>query len=464
MPTFSRPCSSSSQLTRGTRLRSLARTLVVMSAAMGIIGLADSASTPKTANSQHGRQLNTPQHWQEMKLDEYLKTYPNGDALSLSQYAEQLPHPFPLHCGIGKFKDCQIPSYASLQAGPDWWIVTSTINWNYYTNFLASTLAHSGKMAKDVVHHVLHDLVYEYNPETSLGVMSEVDLIRTILYPIEHGGNRDHTVSNRTQTPDWMAAISPLATNTNPQLDLLQAHQDLRSPRNKRDLTSSSQMAQMNVPMIVYNSSHPVETNLRQLSSQLEHMLAQSVENKAESPISLDTGIYSAIAGGRFVGPSIQTPRLASNADDIMRLIGVSAVLNHQNSMIVIRKSSCSLYRKAMEQDAETRLQFCASDSTLIEIVNVKENTIIKDIYNAHIIESKYGFKTSFLASEALRCQQANQETGHHQERANEDGSAFDVCTFELPICNLQEDYYQELLENGKNIVQICREDVGLPI
>jgi hypothetical protein len=62
----------------------------------------------------------------------------------------------------------------------------------------------------------------------------------------------------------------------------------------------------------------------------LEHLLAQSVENKVNSPISLDTGIYSAIAGGRFVGPSLETPRLASNADDIMRLIGVSAVLNHQ--------------------------------------------------------------------------------------------------------------------------------------
>ncbi|EFP80443.1 uncharacterized protein PGTG_06399 [Puccinia graminis f. sp. tritici CRL 75-36-700-3] len=463
MPAFSRLSTTNSQLPRSTRLRGLARTLVLMSAAMGLVGLADSASTHKTENSLHTH-LNTPQHWQEMKLDEYLLTYPNGEVLTLSQYAEQLPHPFPLHCGIGKFKDCQIPSYASLRDGPDWWIVTSTINWNYYTNFLASTLAHSGQLAKDVIHRLLHDLVYEYNPETSLGVMTEVDLIRTILYPIEHGGNRDHTVSDRTEVPDWMAAISPIATNTNPQMDLHQTHQTIKSTRNPRNLASGLQTPPSNVPLIVYNSAQPVETNLRQLSSQLEHLLAQSVENKVNSPISLDTGIYSAIAGGRFVGPSLETPRLASNADDIMRLIGVSAVLNHQNSMIVIRKSSCSLYRKQLKQDDETRLQFCASDSTLIEIVNVKENTIIKDIYNAHIIESKYGFKTSFLASEALRCQQANQETGHHQERENNDDSPFDVCTFELPICNLQDEYYQELLEHGKSIARICREDVGLPI
>jgi hypothetical protein len=61
----------------------LARTLVLMSAAMGLIGLTDSASTPKIENSHHTH-LNTPQHWQEMKLDEYLLTYPNGEVLSLS--------------------------------------------------------------------------------------------------------------------------------------------------------------------------------------------------------------------------------------------------------------------------------------------------------------------------------------------------------------------------------------------
>ncbi|POW10145.1 hypothetical protein PSHT_08872 [Puccinia striiformis] len=465
MPTFSRLASSNAQLPKGPRLSSLARTLVLMSAAMGLIGLTDAASTPQIdqPKNSHSSPL-TPQHWQEINLDEYLRTYPNGNVLSLSDYAEQLPHPFPLHCGIGKFKDCQIPSYASLREGPDWWIVTSTINWNYYTNFLASALSHSAQLAKNVLHHVLHDLVYEYNPETSLRVITEMDLFRILLFPVEHGGNRDPTVSDRTHIPDWMAAISPLATNNNPPMDLVQTHDKVKSARSQRQSASSSGASPTDVPMIVYNSNHPVETNLRQLSTQLQQILAQSVENKVNSPISLDAGIYSAISGGRFVGPSIQTPRLASNADDIQRLIGVSAILNHQNAMIVIRKSSCSLYRKEMKDNEETRLQFCASDSTLIEIVNVKENTIVKDIYNAHLINNKYGFKTSFLASEALRCQQANQKTGHPQEPKNDDDSPFDVCTFELPICNLQDEYLEGLLTGGKSIARICREDVGLPI
>ncbi|KAH9443458.1 hypothetical protein Pst134EA_032700 [Puccinia striiformis f. sp. tritici] len=402
MPTFSRLASSNAQLPKGPRLSSLARTLVLMSAAMGLIGLTDAASTPQIdqPKNSHSSPL-TPQHWQEMNLDEYLRTYPNGNVLSLSDYAEQLPHPFPLHCGIGKFKDCQIPSYASLREGPDWWIVTSTINWNYYTNFLASALSPP--------HNWQRMFFTTYFTISSMNTILKQAFV------------------DRTHIPDWMAAISPLATNNNPPMDLVQTHDKVKSARSQRQSASSSGASPTDVPMIVYNSNHPVETNLRQLSTQLQQILAQSVENKVNSPISLDAGIYSAISGGRFVGPSIQTPRLASNADDIQRLIGVSAILNHQNAMIVIRKSSCSLYRKEMKDNEETRLQFCASDSTLIEIVNVKENTIVKDIYNAHLINNKYGFKTSFLASEALRCQQANQKTGHPQEPKNDDDSPFDV-------------------------------------
>ncbi|KAI9631354.1 hypothetical protein KEM48_014449 [Puccinia striiformis f. sp. tritici PST-130] len=398
MPTFSRLASSNAQLPKGPQAiqssqdsrvdecchgahRAYRRSLHSSNRPTKEFSF-QSIDPPALAGDEFGRVLEDLSQRQRPQLIRLCRTTPTS---------------FPLHCGIGKFKDCQIPSYASLREGPDWWIVTSTINWNYYTNFLASALSHSAQLAKNVLHHVLHDLVYEYNPETSLRVITEMDLFRILLFPVEHGGNRDPTVSDRTHIPDWMAAISPLATNNNPPMDCSGA-----SPTD--------------VPMIVYNSNHPVETNLRQLSTQLQQILAQSVENKVNSPISLDAGIYSAISGGRFVGPSIQTPRLASNADDIQRLIGVSAILNHQNAMIVIRKSSCSLYRKEMKDNEETRLQFCASDSTLIEIVNVKENTIVKDIYNAHLINNKYGFKTSFLASEALRCQQANQKTGHPQE------------------------------------------------
>ncbi|PLW14676.1 hypothetical protein PCANC_09580 [Puccinia coronata f. sp. avenae] len=467
MPAFSRLASSESQLPRSSSMRSLARTLVLMSAALGLIGLSDSASVTQLHQS-HQSQPNelTPDQWQEKQLDKYLRTYPNGTTLSLSEYAEQLPRPFPFHCGIGQFEQCQIPPYAyeSLRQSEDWWIVTSTINWNYYTNFLSMALKSSGKLAQSIVHHMLHDLVYEFNPETSLGVIKEMDLIRILLYPIEHGGNRDPTVSDATQIPDWLAAISPLASNAHSSMELSQAQVAVNSAKNKRSLSSASGMPPTNVPLILYNSSQPVETNLRELNSQMQHLLAKSVENKVNSPISLDTGIYGAISGGRFVGPKIDTPRLTSNADDIMRLIGVSAILNHENAMVVIKKSSCSLYRNKMKSHGPDRLQFCASDSSLIEIVKVRENTVIKDIYNAHLIESKYGFKTQFLASEALRCDQAIRQAhpGHVPE--NSDDGPYDVCTFQLPICNLQDEYLQQLLQDGKSIVEVCREDVGLAI
>jgi hypothetical protein len=129
--------------------------------------------------------------------------------------------------------------------------------------------------------------------------------------------------------------------------------------------------------------------------------------------------------------------------------------------------------------------------------VKVRENTVIKDIYNAHLIESKYGFKTQFLASEALRCDQAIRQAhpGHVPE--NSDDGPYDVCTFQLPICNLQDECkflldtcqnsthhmaglslrmlmsviifrivadLQQLLQDGKSIVEVCREDVGLAI
>lgn len=449
---------------RSAKFNSLASALILMSS---VIQLTSTASTPcsKGIEVAPSQSTLTADYWQNQDLDRYLRTYPNGNILSLPEYVDQLQLPQPFDCGVGK--QCRIsPLGVSLQ-GPDWYILYATSVWNHYANSLVHALNNSSLLSQSVVHHMLRDLVHEFKPESDLGVITEVDLIRLLLYPIEHGGNPKDSLSIKTQVPDWMAAIKPISDTPLPShahtaMDLPKQEESMRFKRTKRQVLTKPSTPMLNVPLIIYNSTQPVETNLEVLSTQMHHMLGLSIENKINSPISLDTGIYSALEGGRFLSAHIEPAHLAPNAKDIMALIGISAILNHQNAMVLVRKSSCSKYRHELGKN-KSRLAFCASDETLIEIVDVNDNTIVKDIYNAHLIKDKYGFKTSFLASEALRCQESKRAPDSSQHDSGENQS-FDICTFDLPVCNLTEEYYDEILKDGKSIARICREDVGLPI
>ncbi|MBW0477109.1 hypothetical protein O181_016824 [Austropuccinia psidii MF-1] len=419
----------------------------------------------------------TPSYWQDSGLDEYLRNYPNGNTLTLPDYARQLHLHASFNCGIGK--SCKVPP-------------------------LILVSAHS---------------IRDYDSSVGNSEISEVDLIELLLFPILPGGT---STSHDSDIPDWQAAVHPIitpppmpqakdkalktqetspkygpATNpslSHPQDDSEEEYGDSTQPqpakypnipnrlRMKRQLLASS-TSNTDYPVLFFNSSQPVEVNLEATAQQLQSILKTSIEHKVNSPISLEQGIYSSLKNGRFLTPDVKPAKLANTAKDTVSLLGISALLKYQNAMVLVRKSSCHKHRAHFEAQ-KYPLTFCASDGTLIEIVKVSENTIYKEIYNGQLIQEKYGFATSRLASEAWRCSQVQSGKSDSKQvfppclfkdttlkeidpffvfRKFTDDQ-FEPCTFDLPICDLTQRDYQSHLAEGRSVAMVCREEVGLAI
>lgn len=485
----------------------------------------------------------TPEYWRQMKLDDYLRNYPEGNSLSLPLYVEQLHLGNEFDCGV--HKHCSVGPICQPVRGNDYYVLFATAQWNYYTNSLSRALTLATSLVKEVVPKLIHDFAELSPGESDAHIIPEPDLIRIMLGSISVGGTVNKSGVNNSTHPDYLAALEPLSTevaqsmlisaaqtsagatppkphpatdetsnlpgaptssenftshtnqtsNVGPAVSLpgpedhrSSEEQEFAANLDSDDLPSNHtgvyhtvqmsthgkeqdvdtdepkvrmqkrQLAESNIPVlpIVYNSTDTVEHNIQALSTQFQAFVDDSFNHKINAPISQEDGIYGALKDGRFLVEHVEPASLRSNAEDVVNLLTISAILQAQNAMVVFRKSECH-----MSDNHDSTLSFCSSDGTLTEIVRVQGNLVKRDIFNSDLIENKYGFSTQFLAEEAWRCQLLNDGKPESPQSKNDQ---YDVCTFDVQVCNLKEPRLARLLEEGASIVKICRQEVGLAI
>lgn len=386
----------------------------------------------------------SPMNWQKMDLDEYLAHYPNGNILTFSDYLHQLPLEIPFECGLGKTS--HLTPICEPIRGPDWYILFAVHQWNKYVNSLSTALHASYHLSKRVVPQILNDFVkdYESDKDSHSRIMSEHDILRVLLEPIYAGGpDSSATIDNdNTDKADWLAAVSPLPSGLSPASSSLV------------DRTTLAKQQTPEMPIIVFNSTQAVEKNLKETKLQLDSILSISIDTKlTKAPLSSPESVSSPLRAGRFLVEQIDPARLYEDAKQTMELLSLAAVLRSQNAMMVVRKSMCHKSRDE-SPPSRTKLSFCASDGTLIELFEVNGSSLHKDIYNGDLFEEKYGLNLGFLASEATKCFEQDPKSLVCTE----------ACRFNVPICKLNEPRYEKMLEGGESIINICRQEIGLSI
>ncbi|KAH9814225.1 hypothetical protein DFH28DRAFT_972703 [Melampsora americana] len=473
----------------------------------------------------------TPEYWRHMKLDDYLRNYPEGNSLSLPMYVEQLHLEAEFDCGVHKY--CSVGPICEPVRGNDYYVLFATAQWNYYANSLSRVLTLATSLVKEVVPKLIHDFVELSPGESDAHTIPEPDLIRIMLGSISVGGTVNKSGVNNSTHPDYLAALEPLsielaqsmlvsASQTSEGASPLKQHpatdeSSVISPTPSTNFTSHTnqtstvgpavslpaqedqnldlddvpsnhsgvfhnvevnangknqdldtgepkvrmqkrQLSQSNTPVlpIVYNSTDTVEHNIQSLSTQFQAFVDDSFNHKISAPISEEDGIYGALKDGRFLVEHVEPASLRSNAEDVVNLLTISAILKAQNAMVVFRKSECHV-----SDNHDDTLSFCSSDGTLTQIVRVQGNLIKRDIFNSELIQHKYGFSTQFLTEEARRCQLLNDGKPDPPKFKHD---KYDICTFDVPVCDLKEPQLAHMLEEGASIVKLCRQEVGLAI
>ncbi|CAH7687099.1 hypothetical protein PPACK8108_LOCUS21836 [Phakopsora pachyrhizi] len=418
--------------------------------------------------------ITTPEYWKENNFDDYLRNYPNGNSLSFPEYANNLIPYSSFHFGLGNYF---YPEPICTQVrGPDWYILYAASQWNHYVNSLAIALKRSSQLCIEIIPQVLKDFTRDYSHNEPHGVINELEIIRAIFLPIDAG--------------DWEAAITPIGDDTQitDSVQLNKTDQslpsgNLSSRKNQVYLPEDSpsfqganmlekensknfhrnvkrQLISASMPVIFFNSTQTVEQNLQQTTSQFQTVFAKTIAHKLKSPISLNEGIYSSLKDGRFLVKKVQSAGLIVRAKDAVALATLSALLYHEKAIMIVSSSHCNEHRSSLNF-GKNRIAFCASDGTFIEIVKFENGKIKRDFYNSHLIKEKYGFSTSFLASENWKCSEVRKGANPDDLIGEDD---FEPCTFDIPLCDLTKPELKKKLQNGGNVIQVCAEAVKLDV
>jgi len=106
-----------------------------------------SNQTLQTARRDCTRRPLTVALWQELQLNEYMRSYVGGKTLNLKAYADEV-NVTNFMCGMGQ--TCDAGQLCSSAMAPDWYILVATQNWNKVMNMLYTSLSFGIGAVQDI--------------------------------------------------------------------------------------------------------------------------------------------------------------------------------------------------------------------------------------------------------------------------------------------------------------------------
>ncbi|KNE91060.1 hypothetical protein PSTG_15499 [Puccinia striiformis f. sp. tritici PST-78] len=120
----------------------------------------------------------TPENWQALGIDDYLAHYPNGDKLTLQEFAAELNMPN-FYCGVGM--QCLAGQLCSPAVGINWIILYAIQQWSNFMNSLYKAVEHAVTMVKDASSSIVSDFTSIIPPNDQLFGWTVADVVCGVL-------------------------------------------------------------------------------------------------------------------------------------------------------------------------------------------------------------------------------------------------------------------------------------------
>ncbi|KAA1129661.1 hypothetical protein PGTUg99_033772 [Puccinia graminis f. sp. tritici] len=120
----------------------------------------------------------TPDNWQDLGIDEYLANYPNGDKLTLQEFAAELNVPN-FYCGVGM--QCSAGQLCSPAVGINWIILYAIQEWSNFMNSLYKAVEHAVTLVKDAASSIVSDFTSLIPPNDQLYGWTVADIVCGVL-------------------------------------------------------------------------------------------------------------------------------------------------------------------------------------------------------------------------------------------------------------------------------------------
>lgn len=367
--------------------------------------------------------------------------------MTLTQYARQV-HASNFICGLGRHCLAGQPCLPVKKL--DWLILFSVQQWNFYMNSLYGAIDTAINIVRDVAAAAVNDFT-PIDAVTWMGLTISVGVLATIVLatasvllvggPLEAGASaalaEAATAAEETVAGSAAAASSP---------KLVRRH-------HKETLSTDK-----------FSDYAKLNNDISILHMKLNQVIYLNFNAVLSSPISSEFGIFNIVKNGTYLQQNPPRAILEEKAQKLAQLTMISELFKSLKMFILVEKGPCD------SNDNDQKLEYC-NEGLSMKIVRSDGDKLKREIPNAKLLSTKYGFDTKYLIETAWGCQQktGNSRT-NSKDKENKKIASFNEnqingdCAFTLPVCDTRLPDIEKEIGAHVDVVIACRESGHLDI
>ncbi|KAH9818695.1 hypothetical protein DFH28DRAFT_958882 [Melampsora americana] len=327
----------------------------------------------------------TPELWKELKLHEYLRTYPSGDQLSLEAYAEKVGATN-FVCGIGKV--CDASQICMPVRAPDWYILVAVQNWNSFSNTMYDATGFAISILQGLVTSIVNDIV-PHEPDnlaiqsTLLGLVAGLfGAIPGFLYP------QGLAFFGSTVWPFVQGGTGFLS-------GIAWTYHNLYAILPTDELSKTNDISYL----------------LSKAQASTQAMLADTTESATRAGISTEKGLYGILKDGIFLnnhfsGSEMTEGDIQTSIARVARARLLAAIWKAKGYFVVRGRQPCTQDGINGAYADDQIMSYCDQDGIMFQIVKSEDKKLIEKFTWAHLIPAKYNLTIQYFVMHSWNCQQ----------------------------------------------------------
>ncbi|KAI9604734.1 hypothetical protein H4Q26_002703 [Puccinia striiformis f. sp. tritici PST-130] len=424
--------------------------------------LMDARETVSTAHN--------PKLWESLGMDQYLRSYPGGQNITLSQYARQV-HAANFICGIGRH--CLAGQPCVPVEKHDWLVLYSVQQWNFYMNSLYEAVQGAITMVRESAASAVSDFTPN-DPVKWMGLTITTGVLAAIilatagamtLFPVASLAVVSEEAVAATAVEGEAVAAAPVQAEAGAGVAAGAAAGagGLRRRHHKETLSTDK-----------FAAYAKLDNDIGRLQFKLNKVISLNINSVLNSPISSDLGVYNVVKNATYLIANPNQSEIQQSAKKLAQLTMISELFKSLGP--------CNGDGPNGALSGNDVLSYCSEDGLLMNIVRAEGDKMKEKIPNGNLLFSKYGFETKYLISTAWSCQEKCQAhlqssnssqpagAGAHAHAANsatitETANRINSdCAFSLPVCDTRLPEIRKRINNHDDVVVACREAGNLDI
>ncbi|KAA1127631.1 hypothetical protein PGTUg99_001686 [Puccinia graminis f. sp. tritici] len=383
----------------------------------------------------------SPELWTDLKMNEYLETYPHGEILSLKQYANRVgANNFNLEIG----SVCRVDQLCNGVSGKDWYALVAAQRWSTRMNQAFDAVAFASTIAMEISQAMTFDFV----PPPTHALQYASTTISAIFWVI------------LAMPGVWFGPIGKYYYRA--VLSVFYATTAIIRP-----------MLNLKYPVAshAFTQWSDVGLLLTEVKKNVQGALVNVTTEVNTSGISTPTGLRGLNLDGQLFSQATDgaESKMQEQFDQAYKLQTLSHLWNLQNVFITRGSDPCNGNGENGSWSDRGYLSYCTPDGVMMNIVRAKGNKVRTKLFGGEKALTKHGLTIELLTTTAWECQKkVGRVVGPTawQNATEPDVSPLfsQQCMFTLPICDLTREDIRKARDEGAGTVRACRKFGNVPI